>query len=54
MTNWSRRKFMGVAGLAAGGGLVGLNARWPLDAIAAQQATVVPDEILNPVAMPRM
>ena len=40
---------MGVAGLAAGGGLVGLNARWPLDALAAQQTTVVPDEILNPV-----
>ena len=48
MTDFNRRAFLGVAGLAAGAGVFGLDTS-VLGGWAEQQAPSFPDEILNPV-----
>jgi quercetin 2,3-dioxygenase len=49
MAQWNRRTFMGVAGLAAGSGLVGLSTAGPRRLFAQSPLDGIPDEILNPV-----
>ena len=48
MTDFNRRAFLGVAGLAAGAGVFGLDTS-VLGVWAEQQASSFPDEILNPI-----
>ncbi len=48
MTTWNRRAFLNIAGLAAGGGLLGAKAGGTLG-VFAQGTPAFPDEILNPV-----
>ncbi len=48
MTDFNRRAFLGVAGLAAGAGVFGLDTS-VLGVWAEQQAPSFPDEILNPI-----
>lgn len=49
MAPWDRRRFIGMAGLAAGSGLAGFEMFGPSGLFAQQPAAGVPDEILNPV-----
>ena len=49
MSEWDRRRFLGSAAVAAGGGLVGWNVFGSRGLLAQAPLTGIPDEILNPV-----
>jgi quercetin 2,3-dioxygenase len=49
MSEWNRRSFLNMAGLAVGGGLVGWSSSGALGSVIQAPTSGIPDEILNPV-----